>query len=299
LNQYLARKHLLPQVLGKLGKLIPHLPEDMGIEKELGLQADPNKGDELVRAIPDIAGIATGGRTIAKASGKLFKSPDLKEALRATQAKVNKKNADAGKIFETVQEEVGKRGASNIPIDKDIINEAQTFLARTPANKALIERAKTGDYPALRDLQADLRVKGEKALASKLVAENKMGEEILSTRDEVNKAIQSHLENTGHKDLAEALNKARRDYRDMQQTYFSNPALAKVFGKSQRVPKEPMTLLTEESTEMNRFMNAHPELKAALEKVLKHEKKMKPIKRLGKYAAAALLGEELGRFLHK
>jgi hypothetical protein len=102
-----------------------------------------------------------------------------------------------------------------------------------------------------------------------------MGEEILSIRDQVNQAIQNHLEKTGHKDLSEKLNKARSDYRDIQKTYFSTPQLAKVFGKSQKVPKNPMTLLTEESTEMKRFMSAHPEVEKMLTKALKHEKRAK------------------------
>lgn len=281
LNQYLARKHLLPQVLGKLGKLIPHLPEDMGVEKALGLEPDKEKGDDLIRAIPDIASALAGGVGIAKQGKKLFKAPDLKEAIRTTQGKVNQATGEAGKIFDAVEKEVESKGLSKVPIDKSVIKQAETFLANTPANKDLIKRAKTGDYKALRSLQADLRVKGEKALSSALSAENTMGEEILATRDQVNQSIQQHLENTGYEDLAKLLNKARTDYKDIQKTYFSTPALAKVFGKSQKVPKNPKTLLTEESTEMNKFMGAHPEVKTALAKALKHEKKMKRLKSVG------------------
>jgi hypothetical protein len=281
LNQYLARKHLLPQVLGKLGKFIPHLPEDTGVEKALGLEADPEKGDDLIRAIPDIASLAFGGRALLKQGKKAFKAPDLKESIRQTQGKVNQATSDAGKIFDTVEKEVEVNGISKVPIDKDVIKQAETFLAKTPANKDLIKRARTGEYKALRSLQADLRIKGEKALSSALSAENKMGEEILSTRDQINQSIQAHLEKQGYEDLAKLLNKARGDYKQIQKTYFSTPALAKVFGKSQKVPKNPKTLLTEESTEMNKFMSAHPEVKQALTKALKHEKKVKSLKKVG------------------
>ena len=51
LNQYLAKKHLLPQILGKLGKFIPHIPEDTGVEKALGLT--PRKGDKLLRGLTE------------------------------------------------------------------------------------------------------------------------------------------------------------------------------------------------------------------------------------------------------
>lgn len=281
LNQYLARKHLLPQVLGKLGKFIPHLPEDMGVEKTLGLEADKEKGDDLIRAIPDIASLAFGGAGVLKQGKKLFKAPDLKEAIRTTQGKVNEATSEAGKIFDTVEKEVESKGLSKVPVDKEVIKQAESFLANTPANKALIKQAKTGDYKALRALQADLRVKGEKALSSAFTAENKMGEEILSTRDEVNKSIQNHLEKTGYEDLANSLNEARGKYKDIQKTYFSTPSLAKVFGKSQKVPKNPKTLLTEESAEMKKFMSAHPEVEKVLAKALKHEGKMKSLKKVG------------------
>ncbi len=290
LNQYLARKHLLPQVLGKLGKLIPHIPEDTGVEKALGLEPDKEKGDDLIRAIPDLATALAGGAGIAKQGKKLFKAPDLKEAIRTTQGKVNQATQEAGKIFDTVEQEVSARGISKVPIEKDLIKTAESFLAKTPANKEMLRKAKTGDYEALRSLQADLRVKGEKALSSALSAENKMGEEILSTRDQVNKSIQDHFENTGHKDLAEMLNQARKDYKGIQKTYFSTPALAKVFGKSQKVPKNPMTLLTEESAEMKRFFKEHPEMQDILGKALSHEKKIKTLKKVAAVVGTGATG---------
>jgi len=194
---------------------------------------------------------------------------------------------------------VGEKGLSKIPIDMDIIDQAQNYLARTNANKKLIERAHTGDYKALRQLQADLRVKGEKALSSQLAAENTMGEEILAAREEINTAIQSHLENTGYKDLANKLNKARGNYADIQKTYFSTPQLAKVFGKSQKVPKNPATLLAEDSVEMNRFMKAHPEIEKALKKSLKYNTKKKIAKGLGKVGAISIGVEEANRLLGK
>lgn len=281
LNQYLVRKHLLPSVLGKMGKFIPHISEDTGIEKALGLEPDKEKGDDLIRAIPDIASMAFGGVAAAKSGKKLLQAPDLKQALRDTQAKVNEASSKAGKIFEKVEEQVDARNISKVPIDRSVIKQAESFLAKTPANKKLIIQAKSGDYKALRRLQADLRVRGEKALSSALAAENKMGEEIMATRDQVNQSIQNHLDNTGHQDLAKELNKARGQYRDIQKTYFSSPALAKVFGKSQKIPKKAKTLLTEESTEMKKLMSAHPELEEALVKALKHEKKLKRLKSAG------------------
>ncbi len=280
-----ALKHLDPvgsALMERSGKKIeaPQIPEDTGVEKFLGLEPT-QKEDRLLHALPELYG---AGKLLVKpvtAIAKAFKAPDLKQALRDTQGKVNKATADTGKIFDKVENEVEAKGLSKVAVDQDLIDQAESFLANTPANKELIKLAKTGDYKALRSLQADLRVKGEKALSSAFSAENKMGEEILSTRDQVNKSIQQHLEDTGYEDLAKLLNKARNDYKDIQQTYFSTPALAKVFGKSQKVPKNPKTLLTEESTEMKKFMASHPEVKQVLAKALKHEGKMKKLKKAG------------------
>lgn len=76
LNQYLAKKKILPtafgdalsESLGKAGKFIPHIPE--GTEKILGLEADPEKGDDLIRAIPALYG---GGSLIGKGVSKVKK----------------------------------------------------------------------------------------------------------------------------------------------------------------------------------------------------------------------------------
>ena len=300
LNQYLARKHLLPEIIGKIGKYtIPRIPE--GAEKALGLEADPGKGDSLVRALTDAAALGQGSIKGKKVGSqfKEFVNPDLKKSIKQTQNKVNEASSKTGKIFDAVEKEVGEKGLSKIPIDMDIIDQAQNYLARTNANKKLIERAHTGDYKALRQLQADLRVKGEKALSSQLAAENTMGEEILAAREEINTAIQSHLENTGYKDLANKLNNARGNYADIQKTYFSTPQLAKVFGKSQKVPKNPATLLAEDSVEMNRFMKAHPEIEKALKKSLKYNTKKKIAKGLGKVGAISIGVEEANRLLGK
>lgn len=95
LNQYLARKHLLPQVIGKLGKLIPHIPEDTGLEKALGLEA--RKGDKLLRGLTEAAGLVVGGAPIAKGIKKAVTAPS-KERLfkRALESKIDKAAEEKG-----------------------------------------------------------------------------------------------------------------------------------------------------------------------------------------------------------
>ena len=252
----------------------PQIPEDTGIEKFLGLQPT-EKEDRLIRAIPEIA---TAGKLLYKpvqAISKVFKSPDLKRALKETQAQVNASTEKQGKIFDLVEETLAQKGKNIVLVDKDIIAQAKSFLEKTPEAKDLIKRAEAGEYKALRELQADLRIKGEQALANDLSTETTKGKEILSTRKQINDSITRHLENVEEKELAGLLNETKNAYRNIQETYFSSPALARVFGKSQKLPKNPLTLLTEDSTEMTRFFKAHPELKTMMEKALKIKRNKK------------------------
>src|SRR6185436_1228516 len=52
----------LPEAPKDYADLIPSIPEDTGIEKKLGLEANPARGDELTRGLIDLGGIVEGGR---------------------------------------------------------------------------------------------------------------------------------------------------------------------------------------------------------------------------------------------
>lgn len=254
------------------------IPEDTGVEKFLGLEPT-KKSDELLRALPALYG---GGKLVGAGINKVkphFKAPDLQESIRTTQSKVNALTEKSGKIFDHIEDTLEKEGKNVISVDKDLIEKAKSMLSNKFNN--IIEQAKTGDYKALRKLQSSLGAKERKGLASKNLGDIDQAENIGVVRDAINETIQKHLETNGFEDLAKALNKNRNDYAQIQKTYFSTPQLAKVFGKSQKVPKNPKTLLTEESVEMKRFMSNHPEVKEALTKALKHDKKMKRLKSVG------------------
>lgn len=273
---------------GFTSSAIPSIPEDTGVEKFLGLEPT-KKSDELLRALPALYG---GGKLIGAGISKAkphFKAPDLHESIRNTQTKVNAANEKSGKIFDHIENTLDKEGKNIIDVDKELIEKAKSMLSNKFNN--IIEQAKTGDYKALRKLQSALGAKERKGLGSKNLADIDQAENIGVVRDDINKTIQQHLENNGFEDLAKALNKNRGDYAEIQKTYFSTPQLAKVFGKSQKVPTNPKTLLTEESVEMKRFMKAHPEVEEALSKALKHDKKKKmALKALGVIGGGATAG---------
>lgn len=280
LRDRLAGQVKLPEAPRDFADTIPSIPEDTGVEKGLGLQPNPERGDELTRGLIDVGGIVEGGRGLYKLGKKVVKAPDLHQAIRDTQKVVNESTAASGRVFDKIEKAVEERGITNIPMESDLLKKAKGFLADTPENADLIARAKKGDYKAIRGIQKDLRIHAEKALASKFESEHKRGKEIGSVRDRINKGLENYFSGSGNEDLAKDLRETRTKYRDIKETYFSTPALAKVFGKSQKVPKNPKTLLTEESTEMKRFMEKHPEVAKATKKAVNHESKMKLLRRL-------------------
>jgi len=111
LNQYLARKHLLPQILGKLGKkLIPHIPEETGLEKALGMEA--RKGDKLLRGLTEGAAIVSGGIPLAK-NIKNFVTAPSKE-----------------KLFQRALEERIEKAAEATSMSKEQLNSLKETLRR-------------------------------------------------------------------------------------------------------------------------------------------------------------------------
>ncbi len=94
----LGRKEIIPEWLKKYNELpFTHIPEDTGLEHLLGLEEDKSKGDDLFRAIPEMAAIGSGVTSIAKAGKRLVTAPS-KERLfqRALESKVNKAAEEAG-----------------------------------------------------------------------------------------------------------------------------------------------------------------------------------------------------------
>lgn len=218
-----------------------------------------------VSALPAVAG------GVAKA----FKMPDLKQGVREIQQKFTEKKKDIQNVFKEITKEVEKRGISKVDIDDDLIEKAKTFLPKDEATKSLIKKAKEGDYTALRDLQSDLRKQAEEALSSEFMAERNMAKEINETRTRINDSISNHLESKGHQDLAEALERAKSDYANMQSTYFSDPQLARIFGKSKYVPRNPLTTFTTENIYFERFLQEHPEMEKLISQALRSKSNRK------------------------
>lgn len=178
----LGRKQLAPQWLKKYNELpFTHIPEDTGIEKALGLQEDPEKGDALVRALPNIVGIASGAKNILKSTVKPNKDILFKRALedQATQlgkqfdltkeqtnqfkdsmklAFANMKGTDLGELS-PIGQKVSAINKENKLMElkplTDIPEKQVGEIPEAPDTKAIVEAHKEATKTAKKDLLND------------------------------------------------------------------------------------------------------------------------------------------------
>ncbi len=102
LLKYFIKKHLafdipIPGTKWHTSDLIPHIPEDTGLEKALGLT--PKKGDKLLRGLTEIAGLVAGSAPIAKGIKKIATAPSKEKLFKRALEK-------------RIEESAGKTGAS-------------------------------------------------------------------------------------------------------------------------------------------------------------------------------------------
>ncbi len=168
-------------------------------------------------------------------------------------------------MYNYVKDEALKRGIGKIKIPDALFEQAEKHLPNTEAYKDLLTKAKTGDYEALHQLQSDLGKKGTLAKGAKYHADRNIGEEMLDTRKQINREIQSQLKGTGNDDLADLLGQASKGYRNYKKLYYTDRGIANLVHEDSRlVPKNPFNLFSKESKPMSRILDAHPEIRKAL-----------------------------------
>ena len=177
----------------------------------------------------------------------------------------------ASKGFQTVAQEVEKRNLPNVPIDQNLIGSLTDYFPKTKQAASLLNAASTGEYGALRKIQSQLYNSGKKNLNSPLDTDRMKGEEMFEKREDINQAISNHLQNLGQHDLNKTLNKARDDYKKLQEIYFNpnlNNAITNMVDKDiRKIPKNLVDVLTENSVPMKNLINFHPGLQ---EKISRH-----------------------------
>jgi hypothetical protein len=294
-SEYLSnRLHLIPE---QVPQNIPQFSGQSPIEKFAG---EPlYEGEKLARGIgrnlPNI-GVAT---KIGSAIKPITKN-SIKNSIIESHDLLKKKATDA---MNEVEKEVKNRGISKIDINPKFIDSLKRYFPKTDASKELINRAKKGEYEDIRKLQTDLFTHAQANAKSKLEADRFKGKEASEKRDKLNKLIADHLRDTGHPDLADKLNVARKDYRMLNEIYF-DPGLNRglmnmVDSKKRKIPKNLINLLNEDSNAMSKFMSFHPGLESKVNKYGLQKNISNYLKKSAKVGlplgAAGYIGYEVGK----
>lgn len=161
---------------GKVGNI--QIPETTGLQNLLGLQSD-KKGDELIKTLPDIAGLTYGGTSlIGKGFRKLNKPIPLSKESRLRNAmhekiigskKAHEKIIEDKKLLEEsqklryAQEHGGEKIGSLNPVDQEIEALGKEAAIEAAAPIAKLPEEKVSVLPVAPDVKS-----AEKALADAL-----------------------------------------------------------------------------------------------------------------------------------
>ncbi len=239
-------------------------------------------------------GAALGG--IISTAGQASKMPKIlqemmpKNPYKVIQAGYDKKKESAAKLFQSAAREVNASG-EKITLPKNLISQILKVGPKTESFANFVNKAKGGDFDALRELQAELFHRGERKMSSLMDSDKDLGELIFEKRDKVNDAIIDSLQKHGLHNAAEDLTKARGKWKNLQDVYHSNNAISKLVGPNREVPSS-LSHLKKDAEDINLLKQNHPEI----EKYLKFHKNAK---RIGTALGAAGIGGGLTTAYHK
>lgn len=227
LNQYLAKKNLLggktiSKVLGTLGKAIPHIPEDTGIEKSLGL--DERNGDKFIRGLTEAAAVLSGAAPAARGIKNLATAPSKQRAFqRSLEAEIRAAEESKGlaageldELKEALRNEYsatyGEKAGDLSPIGQtEQINIKSKQLESNPS-KSSIPDGDLPEIPAKPDTKTMLEDHKNLIEKAKADAEATVGIKTNPSK-QVGKEFQSSIENL-EKSSADIYNAVHDYYKD-------------------------------------------------------------------------------------
>src|SRR5690606_7366532 len=198
-------------------------------------------------------------------------------------------------IFDFVSKQAKERGISQVSeLPDEVIDTALSYGSKTRSFQSLAEKARTGDYDAIRKFYTQLGEIERKAAKAKDWEKEDIFSEL---KQMINEGLESHFAVTGHKDLAQWLNHARNGWRDLKQTFESPhmPAIRKLVGENREFPTS-LTPLLKKSVSREKLFKAVPELQKDIETYLQKEsfkKAWEKAKKLGITSSALFLGGKL------
>ncbi len=214
-----------------------------------------------VSSLPELS------KPIQKISNKV-KSLLPKNPFEAIQQGYDKKLNQFGSMFEEASKEAKQAGVDKIPLHADLIKQVKELGPKSKEFTSLLDKAKNGDYDAVRKLQTELFHRGTSYKNSLLPSDRDYGDLILEARDEINDTLHSHLRANGLDSTADKLQEAMAGWKDLINTYHSNNLISKLVGNNREVP-DSLKVLKKEAVDINKLKKAHPEI----QKMLDFEKK--------------------------
>jgi hypothetical protein len=260
-------------------------PGKIGLEAFEGLKSLPfiNKAPEAIKSLlagstlgavsspedRELGAVLGGGlgaasEIVPSISGKITGVFKKENPYSIIQKGYDEKESAISSIFDETLKTAEKEGINKIDLPKGILNQVKKLGPSTEKFANFVDKAKEGDIRALRKLQTELWKRAQKYKSSDLGSENDFGDLLIEQRDRINNAISDSLIKSKRPDLAEDINGAMGDWRNLMETYHSHPTISKLVGPSRKMPSTN-TALKEISTEMNRIRQQHPEINKFLE----------------------------------
>ncbi len=224
------------------------------------------------------------GFKAVKEGGKLGLAALKRTPTPRKAADVIQKNHETAYKFATspLKEAEAEASTINKPIrlSSGILTKAENALANTQANKALINKARSGDYKSVFKLQSDLYKRGNAFTSKQTQAEIDRGHEILDLRDSLIKGMKIHYDYLGKNDVSKNLSEGQKRFKEFADLYHANPTVSKLVGKEKIVPKNLLSKLESDTAYMNKLKTEIPEIGKMLE-LQKSKRNLKKYAKVG------------------
>lgn len=267
IRDYLQKKDLVSSNAPSFRLPESVLPRDYNYAEALGVQGE-QPGDTMLRGLPTSAALSPISKLLPGIQSGISKGVQKikpESPYHFIQKAYDVKEKELSNIFSNVSKEANRE---NIKIDlpKNLINEIKKTGPKTDRFNNFVDKAKSGDYDALRKVQSELFARGKNYSKSHLASENDFGAHLFEQRAKLNNAIIKSLEEAGRPDLAEQLTKAREGWRNLEETYHANPIISKLVGEEREVPFT-FGALRKESSFIKNLKNEHPEIQRKLNNI--------------------------------
>ena len=219
LYSHLAPNAKIPGTNRSVADIIPHLPEDMGIERALGLDK-PVEGGKLIRALPDIASVAVPTANLMSKGINAVREGKALKALDATLETAKEEHNLSKEQVQLLEDKLRDEFSSHFGTK---IGGTEPISQRENAN---VKKHKAAGLENTANLPIEHVPEAPEAPDTKALV-TKASEDINTAKTELGKALEHGKEHARHggKIVGEAIEKLRKSgnkmYEDIKDTYKS------------------------------------------------------------------------------